>query len=332
MTKFVDEVEPTTGMYCAYRVGRETAARIVEWARSQGLSHIMRPSKMHVTTMFSRRFIPTYVPASKPVGGTFDHFKTFPEKDGTGFSTLVAVVHSPALVDRWAEGQRQGATYDFPDYIPHISLGRVPNGFKVSSLKPFDFPLIFSNEYAQLKGGWGPSNSGYQLGNELMILGSASDDLDRMNDDSLYFVQPDGSFEKGGDRRGPGVRQDELPAGAVISSLFSRIRVQAEEKDLASRRRNRGQPVSAKLGETYIKIYRACAATENQIGPMDYVTRSPKFANEHAEHQAAVEGETYHVLQMIASTKDVYEAMNPGEYFYDGKPGRTKVVYRAEAE
>lgn len=322
----VTEFEPTTGMYGAYKISLETANNIVNWARAQGLSHIMRPSKMHVTTIYSRKFLPAYVPSNKMVGGTFDHFKMFPEKDATGFSTLVAVVHSPAIVDRWSEAQRQGATYDFPDYIPHISLGRVPSTFKLKDLAPFDFPLVFSHEYTTLKGGWGDGPSGYQLGNELMIL--SADDSD------LYFVQPDGTFSSTKDRRSAGIPKNELPPDAVLSAFFKEIQSQAEESDVQERRtKMRGPSLVKRLGDTFLPVYRACPVTVTRISPMDYVTRNLKFATTHAEHMAAVEGQSYHVLKIVVRSNAVFEAPNPGEYFFDGTAqGRAKVIHVAQVD
>jgi hypothetical protein len=63
---------------------------------------------------------------------------------------------------------------------------------------------------------------------------------------------------------------------------------------------------------------------------MDYVTRSEKFAREHADHMAAVEGETYIVNRYRASTEHVFEAFNPGEYFYDGPAIEGQTIYKAD--
>lgn len=79
----------------------------------------------------------------------------------------------------------------------------------------------------------------------------------------------------------------------------------------------------------YVTIYRAVIATTDTFNSMDYVTRSKKFAVEHADHTAAVEEETAHVLKAMVKAADVYEAQNPGEYFYDGPKVKGKVIYKA---
>jgi len=65
-------------------------------------------------------------------------------------------------------------------------------------------------------------------------------------------------------------------------------------------------------------IYRGAVATEASFKPMDYVTLSYKFAKDHAAHVAAVEGEDAHVLRARVPADQLFEAYNPGEYFYDG--------------
>jgi hypothetical protein len=79
-----------------------------------------------------------------------------------------------------------------------------------------------------------------------------------------------------------------------------------------------------------VKIYRA--ANDQNFKPMDYVTRSTKFAIEHAEHQHAVTDQQHVVIEATVWAKDVYEASNPGEYFYDGPVMPGKIVYRSKGD
>lgn len=80
----------------------------------------------------------------------------------------------------------------------------------------------------------------------------------------------------------------------------------------------------------YVNILRAVDARETSIKPMDYVTRSEKFAVEHAEHQAAVTSAPQAVLKAMVKAADVYEAYNPGEYFYNGPVVQGVVIYSAK--
>ena len=62
---------------------------------------------------------------------------------------------------------------------------------------------------------------------------------------------------------------------------------------------------------------------------MDYVTLGQKWATEHAQHITATEEAPAHVLYAMVSTKHVYDAYNPGEYFYDGPllPAK-RIIYK----
>jgi hypothetical protein len=85
--------------------------------------------------------------------------------------------------------------------------------------------------------------------------------------------------------------------------------------------RARGRPLSEAephLRGTKVAIYRACVARVTTFKTMDYVTRSLRWAIKHAQHVAAVEGEPAHVMRARVSAEQVFEADNPGEYFYGG--------------
>lgn len=78
----------------------------------------------------------------------------------------------------------------------------------------------------------------------------------------------------------------------------------------------------------YATIYRGVVATVTKFTSMDYVTRTKKWAEQHADHVAAVEDEPAVVLKATVKAANVYEADNPGEYFYDGPDVKGRVVYR----
>jgi len=85
--------------------------------------------------------------------------------------------------------------------------------------------------------------------------------------------------------------------------------------------------------ERYVYIYRAIPKTVTTINYMDYVTRSKKFAKEHAEHMMWTTEEDQHVLSAMVESKDVAEASNAGEYFYTGKkPANGRTIYEAKYE
>jgi hypothetical protein len=85
--------------------------------------------------------------------------------------------------------------------------------------------------------------------------------------------------------------------------------------------------------ERYVYIYRAVPKTVTTFNYMDYVTRSKKFAKEHADHMMWTTEEDQHVLSAMIKSEDVAEASNPGEYFYIGKtPANGRAIYEAKYE
>ena len=98
----------------------------------------------------------------------------------------------------------------------------------------------------------------------------------------------------------------------------------------ASRQKGRSLPETGYDLRT-VTIYRGVVATVSDFKPMDYVTRQRRWAQEHADHVAAVEEEPSVVLKARVPTAQVFEASNPGEYFYDGPPVRGRVVYRQDS-
>lgn len=81
-------------------------------------------------------------------------------------------------------------------------------------------------------------------------------------------------------------------------------------------------------------IYRAVPVDVTTFREMDYVTKSRKFAAEHSESMYWTEEEPYHVIRAMVSNRHaeivLYNASNPGEYFYDGPEIAGRVIYKAK--
>lgn len=113
--------------------------------------------------------------------------------------------------------------------------------------------------------------------------------------------------------------------------LFSTARLQIRKDDTVTatdREKHYGKSLFDQGKTDYLVIYRAVPRAEIMFKPGDYVTLSKKFAIEHAEHNAAI-GEPSHVIKIVADPRKVYDALNPGEYFYGGDAKRGKVFYVA---
>lgn len=81
----------------------------------------------------------------------------------------------------------------------------------------------------------------------------------------------------------------------------------------------------------YVNIYRATPSLKDvHFHSMDYITLSRKFATGHADHNLAVNDEESPVITAMVKASDVYEAYNPGEYFYDGPEIKGRIIYIAK--
>lgn len=72
----------------------------------------------------------------------------------------------------------------------------------------------------------------------------------------------------------------------------------------------------------YVHIYRAVGTDVLQFNNMDYVgvgNGGLKFCMGHAAHQVVYTGMPQHVITAMVPAAEVFEAYNPGEYFYGGK-------------
>lgn len=94
---------------------------IVAWAKEKGLSSIITPDQMHVTVAFSKKKIDWATLNQelsslkvKNEGRSIEHF------DG---GATVLRISSPELTKRWKHFiDVCGASYDFNEYKPHITL------------------------------------------------------------------------------------------------------------------------------------------------------------------------------------------------------------------
>lgn len=90
-----------------------------------------------------------------------------------------------------------------------------------------------------------------------------------------------------------------------------------------------GPSIDPNNPERFVTVYRACDSNVLEIHDFDYVTTSYRFAVGHAQHQLAVTEEPQVVLRLLTKAKNIFEAGNPGEYFFhqaDGKSAKAKVV------
>ncbi|HEU4958997.1 MAG TPA: DUF935 family protein [Sphingomonas sp.] len=125
------------------------ADEIIAWARSQGFASTVPASDMHVTIAYSRAPVNWFAMAADFVPG----------------ADLTVQPGGPRLVDRlgdqgavvllFANGdlawrnrsmREKGASWDFPDYHPHVTLTYAANGVDLSKVQPYRGRIVLGPE------------------------------------------------------------------------------------------------------------------------------------------------------------------------------------------
>ena len=117
---------------------------IKNWAKSQGFNKIVDDKNMHVTIAYSKEKF-AWKEEFKPLLNklTVKNGERSVEKLG---DATVLIFQSNILYNRWAEFVNAGASWDFPQYISHITLSYGPTGLNLKKVHPFTGALVFGPE------------------------------------------------------------------------------------------------------------------------------------------------------------------------------------------
>jgi hypothetical protein len=121
------------------------ADELIAWAKANGFTNTLAPQDLHVTIAFSKaplmweRFTPdtsilTVTPATtsvKPLGDK---------------GAVVLLFTSEVLSERWKEFRDGGASWDWPEYQPHVSITYHGEDVDLSKVKPYTGKLVFGPE------------------------------------------------------------------------------------------------------------------------------------------------------------------------------------------
>lgn len=123
----LEDTRSKTGHYVAAKVSKETTADLKQWCKANGVS-VSKDffDNLHITICYSTTLFPIKKDEViddlsdwevSPTG--FDIFGKHKDK-----SFLVLKVKSSECTKRWKHYIDQGASYDFDDYRPHITLAQ----------------------------------------------------------------------------------------------------------------------------------------------------------------------------------------------------------------
>lgn len=137
------------GSFVGVKLTTESNARLCGWLQENLIKNPMSPDKLHVTLVLDKtgpiRYHPITYPQPVPVDPRTYTIDLFGEEK----NIMVLKFESPFLEDRHQKlRKRHGLSWDFPTYIPHITLTHEVQEI-VTELEPPNFELELGREYLE---------------------------------------------------------------------------------------------------------------------------------------------------------------------------------------
>ncbi|MBY0297753.1 MAG: DUF1073 domain-containing protein [Methylobacterium sp.] len=119
---------------------------VIAWARSQGFTDLMPASALHVTIAFSRTPIDWMKVGQTWQGDELKISAGGPRVIERFGEATVLLFASDELRWRWQEIRDAGASWDHPEYQPHVTFSWKAGDFDLSRVQPYNGPLVFGPE------------------------------------------------------------------------------------------------------------------------------------------------------------------------------------------
>ncbi|ABD27154.1 conserved hypothetical protein [Novosphingobium aromaticivorans DSM 12444] len=124
---------------------------LIDWAKAQGFDVTVPADQLHVTVLYSRAAVDPMAMgegwSSDPDGGLVIKAGGPRALERFGEGAVVLQFASWSLQSRHDEMVRAGASHDYPEYLPHVTLTyQAPEGIDLEAIKPFSGELRFGPE------------------------------------------------------------------------------------------------------------------------------------------------------------------------------------------
>jgi len=126
------------------------AADLIAWAKTQGIETTLSAADMHVTVLYSRQPVDPMVMGE--TWGTETDGSLIVKPGGPravelfGEGALVLQFASWSLSSRHGDMVREGASHDYGDYAPHVTISYNAAGVDLEAIKPYSGLLHFGPE------------------------------------------------------------------------------------------------------------------------------------------------------------------------------------------
>lgn len=136
--------EALPGTYAAFWLSKTSANQLYEFYKPF-IKDLEKPEDFHITTTYSRVPVPALKNKTAKIKLDHNFFQLDLLGQGHMKEYLVLKVDHPALQAAWKLAMKNGATWDFPTFIPHISLCTKFKGNSVVNIPVPDFDLECDN-------------------------------------------------------------------------------------------------------------------------------------------------------------------------------------------
>ena len=144
--KLGEIIETGKGTYAAVRFDNETVKNLKRYVKENGIPN--PNTDWHTTLLYSRKHLVNYKPTKKyatMMEGVAKDFELY--DDG---KVLALNFSCPPLYQRHHKLMLEhGATYDYDQYRPHVTLSYDASNVNIDELPEIDFPIRIVGEYSE---------------------------------------------------------------------------------------------------------------------------------------------------------------------------------------
>lgn len=117
---------------------------LAAWAAAQGFTSMLAPGELHATILYC----PSEFDWNRTEPQSMRHVSSGGDRSVEVFGDGVAVLRfaDPVLEKRHADLLAMGATSNFDEFLPHVTLTYHPGDTDIDKVEPYTGPLIFSGE------------------------------------------------------------------------------------------------------------------------------------------------------------------------------------------
>lgn len=142
--------EHQEGLYVAAFFSDETNNLLAGYCSKNNIPNSVPAPSLHTTIVYSRVPVLGFEPnhtLEVPVNTTYAKLDVWETQAGP--KCLVLHFFSPYLHIRFQEAMSLGATYDFDEYKPHVTLSYDIGDLDHTKLPAITFPLVIAGEYSE---------------------------------------------------------------------------------------------------------------------------------------------------------------------------------------